>query len=255
VAERLFALIPPSQGKASGGRRQPTVGTFEMLEHPRAQVVEALRTLVASASTTQLEVALGARGPLLQRALATTQQLLDGTAPVLPAWRRYEGVVWSYLAPLSLTPGQRRRILVPSGLYGLLAGEDRIAEYRLKMNARLPNLPPLARFWRLSVTAALVERTSHATIVNFLPKEHLASVDMETLKSSRNVIDVHFVASDESKAVGHDAKAVKGELARAVLCEGVAAFSVTERLGWRVERRDDHVVVSAPRTREYFTTP
>jgi uncharacterized protein len=255
VAERLFALIPPSQGKAPGGRRQPSAGCFDVLERPRAEVLEALRTFLASASTAQLEVALSARGPLLQRAVSATQQLLDGTAPVLPAWRRYEGVVWGYLAPHSLTSGQRRRILVPSGLYGLLAGEDRIAEYRLKMNVRLPNLPPLARFWRLSVTEALVERTSHATIVNFLPKEHLASVDMERVKSSRTVIDVHFVASDESKAVGHDAKAVKGELARAVLCEGVAAFSVPERLGWRVERRDDHVVVSAPPTRAYFTAP
>jgi cytoplasmic iron level regulating protein YaaA (DUF328/UPF0246 family) len=123
------------------------------------------------------------------------------------------------------------------------------------MNVRLPNLPPLARFWRPSVTEALVEKTSRATIINFLPKEHLASVDIESLKARRNIIDVHFVAPDESKAVGHDAKAVKGELARAVLCEGVAAFSVPERLGWRVERRDDIVVVSAPPTRAYFTAP
>jgi uncharacterized protein len=255
VAERLFALIPPSQGKAQGGRRQASVGTFAVLEGQRQEVLEALRTFVASASPAQLEVALSARGPLLQRALAATRQVLEGTAPVLPAWRRYEGVVWSYLGPDSLTLAQRRRILVPSGLYGLLAGEDRIAEYRLKMNVRLPNLPPLARFWRPSVTEALVEKTSRATIINFLPKEHLASVDIESLKARRNIIDVHFVATDESKAVGHDAKAVKGELARAVLCEGVAAFSVPERLGWRVERRDDIVVVSAPPTRAYFTAP
>jgi uncharacterized protein len=255
VAERLFALIPPSQGKASGGRRQTSVGTFDVLEAPRREVLVALGTFVASATTAQLEVALSARGPLLQRALSATQQILDGTAPVLPAWRRYEGVVWSYLAPDSLTPAQRRRILVPSGLYGLLAGEDRIADYRLKMNVRLPNLPPLARFWRTRVTDALVERTTHATIVNFLPKEHLASVDMETVRAHRKVIDVHFVATDESKAVGHDAKAVKGELARAVLCEGAAAFSVPERLGWRVERRGGDVVVSAPPTRAYFTAP
>jgi cytoplasmic iron level regulating protein YaaA (DUF328/UPF0246 family) len=255
VAERLFALIPPSQGKASGGRRQISVGTFDDLEGPRREVLAALRTFVATASTAQLEVALSARGPLLQRALLATQQILDGTAPVLPAWRRYEGVVWGYLTPDSLTPAQRRRILVPSGLYGLLAGEDRIAEYRLKMNVRLPNLPPLARFWRPSVTEALLERTSHATIVNFLPKEHVASVDMERVRTRRKVIDVHFVAHDESKAVGHDAKAVKGELARAALCDGLAAFSVPERLGWHVERRDSDVVVSAPPTRTHFTAP
>ncbi len=255
MAERLFALIPPSQGKAPGGRRHTSSGTFEVLEAPRREVLTALGTFVASATISQLEVALSARGPLLQRALAATQQILNGTAPVLPVWRRYEGVVWSYLAPASLTPAQRRRVLVPSGLYGLLAGDDRIAEYRLKMNVRLPNLPSLARFWRPSVTEALLERTSHATIVNFLPKEHVASIDTEKVKTRRKVIDVHFVGPDESKAVGHDAKAVKGELARAVLSEGVAAFSTPERLGWRVERRDDDVVVIAPPTRAYFTAP
>jgi cytoplasmic iron level regulating protein YaaA (DUF328/UPF0246 family) len=255
VAERLFALIPPSQGKAPGGRGQSSIGAFDVLQGPRREVLAALRTFLATASTAQLEVALSARGPLLERALASTQQVLDGTAPLLPAWRRYEGVVWSYLSPISLTPPQRRRILVPSGLYGLLAGDDRIADYRLKMNVRLPNLPSLARFWRPHVTEALLEKTSHATLVNFLPKEHAASIDLERVKSCRNVIDVHFVAPDESKAVGHDAKAVKGELARAVLSEGVAAFSIPERLGWRVERRDDVVVVIAPRTRAYFMAP
>ena len=53
--------------------------------------------------------------------------------------------------------------------------------------AGLPNLPAdIARFWRLSVTAALVERTSHATIVNFLPKEHLPRVWIwKTIKRHR----------------------------------------------------------------------
>jgi hypothetical protein len=229
------------------------VSTWDVLEGPRREVLAALRTLVATASIAQLEVALSARGELLQRALSATEQILNGTAPLLPAWRRYEGVVWSYLSPVSLTPAQRRRILVPSGLYGLLAGDDLIGEYRLKMNVRLPSLPTLARFWRPSVTEALLERTSQATIVNFLPKEHVASIGMENVKRLRTVIDVHFVASDETKAVGHDAKAVKGELARAVLAEGTRAFSVPERLGWRVERRGDDVVVIAPPNRAYFT--
>ena len=255
MAERLFALVPPSQGKAPGGRRHKSVGTFEVLRGPRREVLDALRTFLATASTAQLEVAFSARGPLLEHAVSAIQQILDGTAPVLPAWRRYEGVVWNYLAPDSLTPAQRRRILIPSGLYGLLAGDDHVADYRLKMSARLPNMPSLARFWRPRVTEALLERTAHATLVNFLPKEHVASIDMDEVKTRRDVIDVHFVATDESRAVGHDAKAVKGELARAVLSEGLAAFSIPERLGWRVERRENDVVVIAPPTRAYFLAP
>jgi cytoplasmic iron level regulating protein YaaA (DUF328/UPF0246 family) len=204
---------------------------------------------VATATTRQLEVALSARGPLLERALAATHEMLDGPPPTLAAWRRYQGVVWTHLGPESLTPAQRRRILVPSGLYGLLASDDQIADYRLKMNARIAPLVPLSRFWRPHVTEALIERTRYATILNFLPQEHAASVDMALLASCRSVIDVHFTAADETRAVGHDAKAVKGELARAVLVEGLASLSVPTRLGWRVERRDNAVTVIAPSTR------
>lgn len=243
-------LVPPSQGKAPGGRRQISTGAFDAaLSVPRHQVVEALRSFVATASTRQLEIALSARGPLLERALAATHEVLGGSSPTLAAWRRYQGVVWNHLRPESLTPAQRRHILVPSGLYGLLASDDQIADYRLKMNARIAPLAPLARFWRPHVTGALIERTCHATILNFLPQEHAASVDMALLASRRLVIDVHFAAADESRAIGHDAKAVKGELARAVLVEGLSAFSVPTRLGWSVERRDNAVTVIAPSTR------
>jgi uncharacterized protein len=231
-------------------------GTFgDALGAPRQQVVDALRSFVATAATRQLEISLSARGPLLERALAATQEFLEGSPPTLAAWRRYQGVVWNYLAPETLTPAQRQHILVPSGLYGLLASDDRIADYRLKMNASIAPLPPLARFWRPHVTEALLGRTRHATILNLLPQEHAASVDMALLASHRNVIDVHFTSADESRAVGHDAKAVKGDLARAVLVDGLAALSVPMRLGWRVERRDNVVTVIAPSTRTPISAP
>jgi hypothetical protein len=250
VAERLFVLVPPSQGKASGGRRHGACSTFDaVLAEPRRELREALRAYLATATISQCESTLSARGPLLENALARTREILEGDPPLLPAWRRYEGVVWTHLAPESLAPSQRRRILIPSGLYGLLAGDDHIGEYRLKMNARVPPLPSLARFWRSSVTQALLGRCARATIVNFLPQEHAASIDMAQLAHRARVIDVQFVTADEARAVGHDAKAVKGELAGAVVREGVAALLVPWRLGWRVERRGDDVVVIAPATR------
>jgi cytoplasmic iron level regulating protein YaaA (DUF328/UPF0246 family) len=250
VAERLVVLLPPSQGKAPGGRRPSARSTFESaLASPRREVREALGAFVARATPAQLEATFGARGPLLERALEGTREILAGSAAALPAWRRYQGVVWTHLAPDTLTPSQRRRILVPSGLYGLLAGDDHIGDYRLRMNARLDPLPSLARFWRSEVTAALLTHAAPATVVSFLPQEHTASVDMVRLAQSRSVIDVQFVTADQARAVGHDAKAVKGDLARAVLREGLAALSVPSRSGWRVERRGHVVVVIAPATR------
>ena len=168
---------------------------------------------------------------MLDRTVAAARVFVEGDAPLLPAWRRYQGVVWNYLSPETLTPSARRRILVPSGLYGLVAGEDPIADYRLRMSTSLPGLGGLARFWRPHVTSALLDATTRAAIVNLLPHEHAASIEWARVEQQRRVLNVRFVAADESKAVGHDAKAIKGELAGAVLRDGLAAFDVPKRLG------------------------
>jgi uncharacterized protein len=240
-------LVPPSQGKANGGRRSTKSGEFDdALSLPREQVVDALSRFLERATSRELEVTFGARGPLLEHAVASSREVVAGTAKVLPVWRRYQGVVWTHLAPETLSSSQRRRILVPSGLYGLLEGEDNIADYRLRMNVRLAPLASLALFWRSHVTSALIARARRATVVNFLPKEHAASIDLGELAKHVTVLNVHFVAEDEQRAVGHDAKAVKGHLARCVLDEGIAALESLTWQGWSATRVGSDVFVSAP---------
>jgi len=255
VSARLFVLLPPSQGKAEGGRRRSGHGRFDdTLVTERERVVDALKEFLDDATPGELAMTFGARGPLLDRTVAAARVFVAGDAPLLPAWRRYQGVVWNYLSPATLTPAARRRILVPSGLYGLVAGEDPIADYRLRMSASLAGLGGLARFWRPHVTSALLGATTRAVIVNLLPHEHAASIEWASLEQQRRVISVRFVAADESRAVGHDAKAIKGELAGAVLRDGLAAFDVPKRLGWTIERRGDVVFARAPLTREIGVT-
>lgn len=245
--ERLFVLLPPSQGKSVGGRATTVRGSFdEELGDPRREVLGALDALVTGATPRELELVLSAKGELLARAVASSQALARGEAPLLPAWRRYQGVVWTHVAPDSLSSRHRRQILVPSGLYGLLASDDPIADYRLKMNVSLAPLSTLARFWRPAVTEAIARRTERATLVNLLPKEHLASVDVSHLSASREVINVRFVTGDEKSAVGHDAKAAKGEIARRVLLEGTGALERFTWEGWRSRREGSEVVVRAP---------
>ena len=247
MTKRLIVLIPPSLGKSLGGRRRSKEGVFDVeLDGPRRQVLDALRYFVARATPRELEITFNSKGELLRRAVDATNDVVLGRALVAPAWRRYEGIVWNHLDPFTLTPGQRRRVLVPSGLYGLLSSEDPIADYRLRMNARLRPLPTLAQFWRPIVTPLLEERANNSTIVNFLPQEHAASVDFQTLAQSHRVVHVHFVANDERRAVGHDAKAVKGILARHVLTEGLDAIESVEWRGWRVRRQGSDVIVAAP---------
>ena len=250
MAERLLVLIPPSLTKSTGGRRVAKVGLFDAeLNEARATVNEALAAFLARASTKELETVLNAKGPLLDRSLSATRLLASGDAPLTPAWRRYQGVVWSHLDPASLSAATRRRVLVPSGLYGLVTSEDPISDYRLRMNARLGSLGILANFWRPRVSAVLARHLPRTPIVNLLPQEHAASVDLAASGAQRRVIQVHFVAKDEQRAVGHDAKAVKGILTRHLLDEGLAGIDEMTWQGWRVRREQDHLYVTAPGTR------
>lgn len=193
----------------------------------------------------ELSRVLGARGPLLERALSSARAL-DGDPPLLAAWRRYQGVVWTHLEPATLPSALRRRVLVPSGLYGLVAAEDPIADYRLAMNVALAPLPSLAQYWRPSVTQLLDVHAGRSTIVSLLPSEHAASIDFAALGERRRVVHVRFVTADERRAVGHDAKAVKGVVARRLLTEGLEATGGMSWRGWVVRREESELVVRAP---------
>ncbi len=250
MTERLYVLLPPSLGKAIGGRRSSAQGTFaEEFAAPRDTVVRALGDVVRRARVQELESTFSAKGDLLERAIAAATALERGTAQLLPAWRRYQGVVWTHVAPESLAPSLRRRILVTSGLYGLLASDDPIADYRLKMNAPLASFASLARWWRPLITDAIGRQTRGATIVNLLTNEHAASVDWQRLSARNEIINVRFVTSDERNAVGHDAKAVKGVLARQVLLEGTDALGRLSWQGWRSRREGREIIVTAPLVR------
>ncbi len=240
-------LVPPSLTKAPDGRHCARAGLFdEVLTAPRRTVRDALRARVASASPKELEVLLNARGPLLAKALESSERLGGPASRLLPAWRRYQGVVWTHLDPATLAVAERRRVLVPSGLYGLVSSEDPIGDYRLGMNASLAPLGRLSTYWREALTDLLGSYKPRLPLVNFLPLEHAASIDFAALSKRRTVITVQFVSSRDDRAIGHDAKAVKGVLARQVLLEGLASLDATTWHGWTTRREGNSVVVYAP---------
>src|SRR5687768_8989096 len=117
----LFVLVPPSEGKATGGkgRWQPTSGTFgRRLGNIRTDVIDAL------GRTTLNEAKLGARGALYERATAANAAVAAAKAHKMPAHQRYTGVVWEHLDAPTLDDDTRKRILVPSALLGLVTAND-----------------------------------------------------------------------------------------------------------------------------------
>lgn len=168
---------------------------------------------------------LGVRGPHLARALAEWEAL--DVAPTLPAAERYTGVVWGALGASSLGRAARRRldarVLVPSGLWGLLAATDPVPAYRLKMGARVPALGSLATLWRPLVTPLIDERAGGGWVIDLLPDEHGAAIDPSLLVRSRHLrVDLVEDGPGGRRSVGHAGKSLKGLLARAILESGAA---------------------------------
>jgi len=247
VSRPPLLLLPPSEGKAAGGRPPARPDSFAgELAEPRAEVLAELARVLRSRSASTRTSVLGVRGELLERALAATASLVEGTAPVLPAWRRYSGVVWAGLDPATLAPADRRRILVPSGLYGMTTAADPVADYRLKLLVSIGRLGRLSTFWRPAVTHALATRARGRVVVDLLPAEHVHAFDLDGLDPSTRVVRVRFVGADGRRAVGHEAKSAKGRLARDLVDGGLDAVGGFAFEGWRANVEGDLVTVVAP---------
>lgn len=218
-------LLPPSEGKAIGGnarrvRWTPDAGAFgRRLGDRRSKIVEAL-----AASGGGDERLLGVKGNHLLRARSANTSLVD--ALTLPAWQRYTGVVWDHLDPTTIPAAAHKQIIVVSGLLGVVRGDDPVPDYRLKMGASLAPLGKLSSWWRDALSQELARVARRRAVIDLLPKEHRAALDLDGLDG------VSLTLVDPSGAPGgHFAKAAKGELARAILLDGPAAIDT-----WRHDR-------------------
>ncbi len=208
----MLVLLPPSEGKAPGGRGRPL--DLARLSHPaltdvRARLVAAL-TQAAVDDPVALQAALGCPAGEVEK---DARLWSSGT---LPALSRYTGVVYEALSYATLPEAGRRRadrsLRVASALFGLLAPRDRIPAYRLSAGTSVPAIGSLAAAWRPALEA---EIGTHAGLVVDLrsgPYAALArvpgAVTVRVLRDSDGVRTV----------VSHDNKWTKGRLARE-LCE------------------------------------
>ena len=203
-------LLPPSQGKAPGGTgpswRDAPPGRFAELDPDRRRLLRALRA---------------AGGPAgLER------------APTLPAVERYVGVLFSHLDAPSLPAAARSRlerdVVVLSGLWGLVAPNDRIPDYRLTMGAVLPPLGRLSGWWRPRLSPVLDRRVAGAVVWDLLSAEYatawrsLTGITYARRITPRVVAEVALPdGTVERRATSHHAKAVRGAIAREVLVRGL----------------------------------
>ena len=208
----MLVLLPPSEGKAPGGRGRPL--DLSRLSHPalngvRERLVAALQT-AAIADPAALQAALGCPdGEVDKNAVLTS-------APTRPVLERYTGVVYDALSYATLSSSGRRRanssLRVASALFGLLSPRDQVPAYRLSGGTSLPGVGSLAAMWRPVLEAELGAVGGLVVDLRSGPYANLArlpgAVQVRVLRESDGVRTV----------VSHDNKYTTGLLARE-LCE------------------------------------
>jgi cytoplasmic iron level regulating protein YaaA (DUF328/UPF0246 family) len=217
VTGRLTILLPPSEGKTPGGRESRPwsvdSGRFGALAEPRARVARALAR--ARGGDGKL---LGATGELLDAARAANQCVVGGAT--LPAWQRFTGVVWQHLDPEGLGREAQRRarssVIVVSAVTGLSGWSDPTPDFRLKLSVNLSPLGRLDAFWRAPLSTVLNRRLRGQTVIDLLPNEHRAAWVCDPTRY--RLLRPQLLTRD-GRPGGHDAKATKGRLARALLLD------------------------------------
>jgi cytoplasmic iron level regulating protein YaaA (DUF328/UPF0246 family) len=215
----MLVLLPPSEGKA----RPETGGPIDLGSLAFGEQLGEQR-----------EQLLGVLDP----------QLCE--APTAPAAEVYTGVLFKRLELPKLPAKARRRVLISSALWGMVRPDDRIPYYKLPPKQKLDGIGPLAKHWRPALAETLpdkqgkliVDMRSGAYSAMWKPKQ-------ATLLAVRA-----FTESDgERRAVSHMAKAVRGDVARALLqakkapADPEGAAAIAEAAGFAVELNDDSLDV------------
>jgi cytoplasmic iron level regulating protein YaaA (DUF328/UPF0246 family) len=183
----VLILLPPSEGKARPETGKPVdLGSLvyaDELGERRARLVDAF-------------------DPGLRK------------VPAARASEVYTGVLFSRLKISKLSVKARKRVLIASGLWGIVRPDDRIPYYKFPPKTRLKGFETPNAYWRPALAAALpdeegdlvVDMRSSAYVPGWKPK-----------RASLLAVRAFTEVGGERKAVSHMAKAVRGDVARVLL--------------------------------------
>ncbi len=212
----MLILLPPSEGKTApveGVSFEQDELAFPELLNPRLSVLSALEKVSASADALSL---LGV-GPSL--ADEVRRNVGVRTDPVAPAHKVYAGVLYDALSFPTLTSEQQAKardsILVISALWGAIRFSDSIPAYRLSMSAKLPDLGPLASYWKRSLTPVLDQRAEGELVVDCRSSTYASA--WVPPRDQTVTVNVFQVRNGKRTVVSHFAKHTRGEFVRHLL--------------------------------------
>lgn len=245
----MLILLPPSEGKAPPAEGEPVdLGSLAFaaaLGERRATLLDALEGLVdlpREEAVAALGISPGQAGEIVVDA-----ELRE--APTAPAASVYTGVLYDRLGLPELPAAAQKRVLIASALWGVVRPGDRIPYYRFSAKARLDGIGPIAAWWRPALVEALPDRAGEL-VVDMRSAAYAAAWKPRSATSL--AVRAFSQSGGKRKPVSHMAKAVRGEVARALLeqrkapADPEAAAAVAARAGFEVELTPGHLDVIVP---------
>lgn len=218
----MFIFIPPSETKAVPGDAEPTLlGSLALPE--LAPTRSELRGALVKLCRGKAPAALGALGLSEGQAgeLAHNREL--ETAPAGPAAEVYTGVLYDALdLPALRAAGvDLERVLIFSGLWGVLRPDDRIAHYRCSAGVRLPRVGSVSTAWRKALRGPLDAHVADRLVVDLRSGAYAGLWTAGTNAVTVRVLHEREVGGVVKRTVvSHFNKATKGRIARALLESG-----------------------------------
>jgi cytoplasmic iron level regulating protein YaaA (DUF328/UPF0246 family) len=214
----MLFLLPPSEGKTAptdGPIYNPKDTRFPKLATQRNKLIRSLIKL----SKGKGEVALDVLGLTLGQLdlLDVNKQLLSSKCA--PAFQVYTGVLYSELAPESLTSDQLARldasVWIASALFGFVGFSDYIPAYRMSGDVTLPEIGSLTQYWKQDLSAMLDKVPG--PIVDFRSGTYVKLGPLSKDACSRTVVPrvLQRMPDGPPKLITHFNKATKGRLMRA----------------------------------------
>ncbi len=237
-------LLSPAEGKQPGGnpfapdmfdyRSSNTFNYFNELNSERRALIDALQSYIADADEDELEELFGITGRHLEEAVRVNEEIYD--APLMSALDRYSpGTMYQAMDFAGLPTGAQRRLLengiIFSGLFGVLRPDDLIPNYRLKMDAKLPEFGRMSNYWKPLISPLLNKVLEGRFVWNLLSQLHQSA--WEDDHSYKQLVEVKFYdeESGERKAVTHNVKTLRGQLVNFIVQESVE--SLEPLLEWK----------------------
>ncbi len=224
-------LLPPSEGKASGGEARAlhmTSLSFSSLNETRKLMIKGLVD-VSSKPEAALRL-LGLKGKSLET--AKLDNLSVENTLTKPAIERYTGVMFDAIDYPTFNDAEKvifnESVIIMSGLFGMVRPTDMIPIYKLKMGAKLHEGKACSSTWKPLVTEIIAAEGKHRVIWDLLPVEHSAAWDpLGVTAAARFTVKFLQRRPDGNlKTVSHWSKTLKGALVRYLVSNAEKSGSV-----------------------------